>query len=170
MMRFLRYFLKNEMPIWLSIALAAGVGIGAYFLAPVINKEIAYDNARAAHVAKTIDLLNEKVITLAKSVRSFNKSLFYGRGDIDARKDIALDSITELQWLLIDVDSVLERENTKRVHVHVIKNDLARLFKVIQNAKDPEDQERVIEQMDITARNASYLISDLYVAAKLRKR
>lgn len=168
MKRFIKYLLKDEMPIWLSILLALSAGFGAYFLAPIINKEIGYENSRTAHVTKTVDNLNQKIVELSKSIRYFNDSLFYGKKDIFKRREEVLDKITELQWLLIDVDAVIVRETDQKDRILELQRDLDSLNESVQNAKTPEDQENVITDMRRTAGHARALVMELYVAAKLK--
>lgn len=162
-----QYLLKDEMPIWLSILFALAAGVGTYFIAPLINQEIEYQNNRSQHVSTTVSELNSKVVDLSKGVRRFNESLFYERRDTSEERHVVLDKIVELQWVLIDVDTIIARENSDSRSVEALQNNLDLLYEEVQNAGDPADQENVIKAMAETARGAQSVIVDLYSAAKL---
>lgn len=168
MKRFWEYFLRNEMPIWLSIVLALAAGIGAYFLAPVINQDIEYENNRVEHVSSTVNSINQRVVDLSKGVRHFNRSLFYGDEKLPESREVVLDQITELQWNLIDVSTILDREQGGSTSVDELKFHLNALYEAVQNASEPEDQEKVIVEARLVAEFSQAMLDDLYYAARLK--
>lgn len=167
MKRLKDYLLKDEMPIWLSLLLAVSAAAGTYIIAPLINQEIEYQTNRSEHVSKTVNGLNERIVELSKSVRKFNSDLFYQKASTPKSREEVLDRITELQWLLIDVDAIIDREVGKGKAVDDLRSDLERLQEAVQNGKKPEDQETVIDAMSASARQAQNVFHELYAAARL---
>lgn len=156
------------MPIWLSILFAISAAAGAYFLAPTINQEFEYQNNRVEHVSKTVGRLNADIVALSQSTRAYNESLFYQRDDLLIRRSEALDKITELQWRLIDVSTIIGREDGDVGSVVSLQSDLTALFEVIQNSSSPEEQEAVISAVVKMSQSAENVLHELYGAARLK--
>lgn len=158
---------KDEMPIWLSLLLAFSAGAGTYVIAPLVNEEFEYQNNRTEHVSKTVDNFSDRFLDLSRSIRKFNDSLFYEQNDLGEKRSEALDKITELQWSLIDVKTILNREEVSDSSIVELQNSLQELGKSVTNARRPVDQEDVIRKMEGAAADSQEVLSSMYKAARL---
>ena len=163
----LNYVARDEMPIWLSITLAATAAIGAYFLAPIINEDFEFQKNRSEHVLSTVNDINSDIVSMSTDIRKFNDSLFYQTSDISRTRGSVLDSITKLQWRLIDMRVVINRSDVMDSSSVRLEKELEQLRIAVVEAKKPEDQELVIERFDVAAKTARRSLGDLYAAARL---
>ncbi len=162
------HFLNGtEMPIWFSLVLAALAAGGTYVLAPIINQDLEYQKNRSTHVLNTVQQLNKLNIDIAIQTRIFANSLFYRRADIPANRELLLNKITEFQWHLIDVDTVLKRNNGNELCAIKLDRDLDSLRRITKAAENPIDQEVVIYATAVIAKRAKECSTTLYTAANL---
>ncbi len=164
---FFRYISRDNMPIWLSVLLAASAAVGTYIVAPILNQDFEFQKNRSAHLLQTVSELNKLSVDLAVDVRQYNESLFYGKESLTERRGALLDKITELQWRLMDVNVIIDRAggNVKSVSTLTVKLD--RLRSVVMEAKSPEDQELVIASSIEVASASRSCVIELYKAANL---
>jgi hypothetical protein len=161
------YIARDEMPIWLSLALAAFAAIGTYYLAPVINQDLEFQKNRSAHIMTTVKTVNDDFVQLTTHVRQFNEELFYQTRKLGSARGVLLDEISELQWRMIDVGVIIRRSGAKDECVSDLKTALEHLRSSVVEARKPEDQESVIDAYQGAATRAESCINVLYSSAKL---
>ncbi|MGR6328000.1 hypothetical protein ACU5AX_02940 [Sphingomonas sp. XXL09] len=162
----LKYVAKDEMPIWLSVALAVFAAVGTYYVAPLVNENFEFQKNRSAHLLSTVDELNKGVVDLAISVRKFNDALYDG-GLKKSRRGDALDKIAELQWRLVAADVIIRRVYPSDTSTKDFSQALANLQNVIIEAKKPSDQDKVADAYVLTLKKARHCMVILYDAARI---
>lgn len=163
----LQYVARDEMPIWLSLVLAASAGLGTYYLALLINENFEFQKNRSTHLISTIDELNKSVLALSVASRKFNDAIFYHQQDIRTRRGVVLDQIAELQWRLVDAGVIIRRVYPNDSTTNNLSFALADLQKAVMSARKPEDQETVADAHVAVTKAAEKCMVTLYAAANL---
>jgi hypothetical protein len=160
---------KEHMPVWLSIILLGLTAWGTYELAPKINKRIQIDNNRSTYIGATITNFNTTSVELLKSTRRFNRALVVRDRGLEGTRGDVLDRITEMQWRLIDVGVVFEHSGEGRARVALLSSAIRRLGSAVNSAREPADQEAVLEASSAVGSTARGTVAALYDEADLRQ-
>jgi len=157
----------KDKPLWLTILATVAAAWATYVLAPGINRQFALDDARSAHITKNIDGLNSEVIELSQNIRRLNDALVNERPKAPAIRQQCLDSLTKLQWRLVDLRVVL-KSHEDRTAVSQLSNELANVKRVLDLAVDKRAQPQLLEAMRRLGTVVQDVLGRLYATAHLK--
>jgi hypothetical protein len=160
--------LETDMPIWLSLVLAALAGLGTYFLAPKITKKIELDKARAAHILQAIQKVNEDVVKLNQAIRQLISSFVDKPSEVGVYRGKAIDCIAEVHWRLIDLKVIFHEENDLR-RIDRVGTALDEVREEVAQLSIERGQESLLSNVGVASDELKGLLSRLYERAQLKR-
>lgn len=161
------FLFEEKMPVWLTIAVGFLVGIITYIATPIVNREFDLDKSRSHQTSKTIEGLNGQIISLSKSVRRLTNSLVNSPEKAPAIREQCLDTITEMQWRLIDLRVVLTDDGDLK-EVDRLSTSLKALQDAISSAPDRSAEPRILKAMGMLGHSTEEVLNRLYRKANLK--
>lgn len=159
-----RFLSHDKTPLGITLLITVGAVLGTYFLTPEINRALQKDNARAEHILKTIDQINEDMISLSENIRRYNFSVQDKHdSSLRSKRDAVYDKIAAMQWRLIDV-AVISSSIPERNHLKQFTEGLT----LLQFAVDDSYHTKKVISKDVLKKMSlagSDVLDDLYKRA-----
>ncbi|WP_299192018.1 hypothetical protein [uncultured Erythrobacter sp.] len=159
------------MPVWLTLVLSVIASLvaaaGTYWLAPAINRAYQVDEVRSAHLADTTNSLNSQIIELSQQVRRLNDAIVNQTDEVGPIRQDALDSVTKLQWMLVDLRVVLTSENDRQ-EVQELGNSIDEVKQALDAVGREDGQRRLLAAMRSLGEDTREVLDRLYRRSSLK--
>jgi hypothetical protein len=158
----------EKMPVWMTILASLAAAGLTYFIAPSFNRQFQIADVRSAHLTKATDQINSDMIELSQCIRQFNSSLSRSGNDIVNVREKCLDTLTKIQWRLVDVRVILVAPNDSAL-VTDYANTLTDLKRSLDAPMSEEYVQNLGHAMAELTKSSQKVLDRLYLRAALKE-
>jgi hypothetical protein len=160
------FLFEDKMPVWLTILFTVSATVLTYFGAPSINRQFQLDDARSAQITKSVEGLNGEIISLSQQVRRLNSALVNESDKVPELRDDCLDSVTKIQWRIVDLRVVLTSREDRQALTDLAEA-LGELKLILDRSVDASSEQPLLEAMREVGERVQDVLRRLYTTAKL---